>query len=342
MAQEEFKINIADYNKIVKQLDALIGGDLKNQALDILVPGDIGERVLIIAKRLGIINDSLNGLCRDEDSSPLDEGVLFNNYNSLIKRINLLLQKLKTVEKGIETSTGKFQFSINEQLKSANQQASAVSEVSATIVELANAATNIAGSAKEVAGTAEKTFIGIQELNDKITQIGNKILILGERSQGITNVVKLIDDISEQTNLLALNAAIEAARAGEAGRGFAVVASEVRKLAERTTESTDEISQLIGEIQSETNSTILSMEGSLQWVTKGLAMVQMTANSSKKISQATHQQRSASSQAVEAMRNVSSVTRQFCESNKLLSEPIEELLLLGREIKKVLGNLSKK
>ena len=95
---------------------------------------------------------------------------------------------------------------------------------------------------------------------DRVDSIATRALSLGEKSQEIGRILDVIDDLADQTNLLALNAAIEAARAGEHGRGFAVVASEVRKLAERSQESAGQIQAIVGEIQAETNATILASE----------------------------------------------------------------------------------
>jgi methyl-accepting chemotaxis protein len=118
---------------------------------------------------------------------------------------------------------------------------------------------------------------------------------LGERSEQITTIVNTIHGIADQTNLLALNAAIEAARAGDQGRGFAVVADEVRQLAGRTSRSTQEISEMIQLIQTETRQAILSMDNTRNNAAKGVDLADQAGSAIVQISNGTNE-------AVEAVR----------------------------------------
>ena len=251
----------------------------------------------------------------------------------LYEEMKRMVKQIADAGLQISTSSAQIRAASEEQATGVAGQSSAISQVTTTIEELDTTATRIAKNAENVARIAGDTLAGMQEINVKVNDTSRKILSLGEKSQSIGNITKLIDDIADQTNLLALNAAIEAARAGEVGRGFAVVAQEVRKLAERSSESTEEIRQLINEIQGETNSTIMSIEGSTKWVKKGLEMIEDTAKSAKEISIATQQQKFASDQVVQAMREIDSVTKQFVSSTRQATASAAQLNTLSEELK---------
>jgi methyl-accepting chemotaxis protein len=258
----------------------------------------------------------------------------------LYEETKQMVKQIRNAGLQVSTAAAQIRAASEEQATGAAGQSSAISQVTTTIEELDTTATRIAKNAENVARIAGDTLAGMQEINTKVNDTAKKILALGEKSQSIGNITKLIDDIADQTNLLALNATIEAARAGEVGRGFAVVAQEVRKLAERSSESTEEIRQLINEIQGETNATIMSIEGSTKWVKKGLEMIEETEKSAKEISIATQQQKFASDQVVQAMREIDSVTKQVASSTRQTAESVAQLSTLSEELKSAIAEFS--
>jgi len=187
-----------------------------------------------------------------------------------------------------EVTSTMHEMSINVQnvVKSTQLQSSSVSETSASIDQMVASIQRVADTARTLLEicqrsreevhrgieTMDKATNGLTRTSSAIRSSAEIIDVLGRRADEIGKIIEVIDDLAEQTNLLALNAAIEAARAGEHGLGFAVVAEEVRKLAEKSTQSTKEISDLIQGIQKEAREAVENMEKSTSMVQQGLEL----------------------------------------------------------------------
>jgi methyl-accepting chemotaxis protein len=145
----------------------------------------------------------------------------------------------------------------------------------AALSEQSNTVAGQAATATQAALTAvDGTVKGMDQLRDSISDMEKRFKRLGERSQEISTAVQLINTISERTHVLALNASMQAATAGEAGRGFAVVAEEVQRLSDSSRQATAQISQLVGNIQAETNETLFTVNRLIGEVVKQSELAQ--------------------------------------------------------------------
>lgn len=167
----------------------------------------------------------------------------------------------------------------NAQSEASHNMASGIEEISVSIDHVSENTEEVKQISVESSAIAGRGGETVSEVVSDMASIGTEVMAtskaiqtLGERSNEIRDIIRVIQDIADQTNLLALNAAIEAARAGEQGRGFAVVADEVRKLAEKTSESTKEIAVTIGGINEGTMEAVRMIEAAVEKVKHGEAL----------------------------------------------------------------------
>ena len=310
--------------------------------------GVIGRAVLSLRAHLFNLIKGLNG-----DVTKLGETTLVLNGSA---------DAGFQITEGVTNAVMDFAKGAQEQAEDAQNSANQLMDLAAQIQEGVQGVQALNQVTTQVKSSNESGLVEVNHLNERIDKtlvatqaLGSHVQNLSEQSGQIGTIINTIQSIAEQTNLLALNAAIEAARAGDAGRGFAVVADEIRKLAEQTSKSTDQIRKIIDEILIEINGTKTNMliseeavgmaSGAMGYVYESFHSIGMSIDESVKelhrLNGVMNKMEQGKNLVVSSIDGISAVTEESASAAEEISATMESQLAMMETVKTSSNNLAK-
>jgi methyl-accepting chemotaxis protein len=290
-------------------------------------------------------NLTVRATVTEDATGPLADAInqLAMDTADVLKKVRNIALTVESTSQTVDQHTATVKDLAESERSEAEQTSKAVSYLIERLNQIAQSSVSANKIANATTQATEKAYQSVSKTVDSMTEIretvqetGKRIKRLGERSQEITHIIDLINTITERTTVLALNASMQALSAGEAGKGFSVIAEEIQRLAESSRESTDQIANLIKNIQQETRTTMITMDNTIEQVVTGSslaeeasAQMQLTLNATNKL---TH--------SVESIAQASK--EQVAISNKLqtrASEILKATQLTGLEMES-LGDLT--
>lgn len=312
----------------------IASGDLTVERIRVKNKDEIGE----LAASFNDMADSLRMLIREVGRSAEHVAASAEELTTSSGQISATSEQIALTMEEVSAGTMKQASSIDESAKSMNELSAGVRQIAGN----AESATNAAIEASELAEVGDETIrTTVSQMNsiqDTVSELAQAVQRLGTRSQEIGQIVEVITAIASQTNLLSLNAAIEAARVGEHGSGFAIVATEVRKLAEQSANSAEQIAQLIADIQAETGHAVHIMEKGTQEVAAGISAVNTAgeafgqirnsvnaaAHQIQEVSAASQQMSAGTAQVVHSIDVIAGIAENASSGAQQVSSALEE------------------
>ena len=267
--------------------------------------------------------------------------VMQSNLQKLIGEIQTNADMVTSAAKKMTIAAENVAGSSQQQSASSLEIAAAMEQSTVSInlmSDSANRAQTISGDSEllmnETSGVVSEAVNRIAKIATVVEQASQTVRTVGQESENVSKIVLVIKEVADQTNLLALNAAIEAARAGEQGRGFAVVADEVRKLAERTTQSTQEITTMISSMQSSARDAVTCIEDAVANVNEGVILTKRVGESVSRLGASSHEVKG-------VIIDVSSALREQNAASNEIACNVEQIAQTGERNSGAVGAVAK-
>ncbi|BAQ66749.1 methyl-accepting chemotaxis protein [Geminocystis sp. NIES-3709] len=346
------------FNNLVQEVNKLIG-EQKSIAQERKEEKQKLERE--IDQLLDEVEGALEGdLTVKASLDSMEISTVADLINAIIDNLRDIAVQVKQSTAQVGSSLTENQLSIQTLTQQAIKEAQATNTTLESVQEMSKSIEIVAENANQAATLADEAFKETQEgtkvmddtvdsivsLRTTVGETAKKIKRLGESSQKISQVVSLIDEIALKTNLLAINASVEASRAGEQGQGFTVVAEQVGALAEQSASATKEISQIVADIQLETQEVTQAMEVGTAQVVDSTRLVEATKKRletvlersqrindlMKSISQTTVTQTDTSALVTELMQQITRYSEERLKSSQEVSESMVNTAQVAQEL----------
>ncbi|SEI19405.1 methyl-accepting chemotaxis protein [Pseudomonas asplenii] len=353
-AMRQLITQLRDAEKALQDARANAMSDAKAAAFNLLIGGGITAAVLAmliawslsatLVRRIrqavdvartiadGHLDSKIASDGRDEVSILLQAfATMQERLRTMIGEIKLGAEHLVSASQNISSASLQLSASSQEQSQSASSMAATVEELTVSINHVADNAgdahtlsSESGRQSTEGGSVIQETLASMRLIAETVQASANQIAELDQHAEQISSIVSVIKGIAEQTNLLALNAAIEAARAGEQGRGFAVVADEVRLLAQRTANSTQEITEMVKKIQLGTRDAVDNMDIGVNQVKGGVELAQQAGEAIVNI-------RQASSNVVNVVDQISLALREQTAASQDVARNVERIAQMSQQ-----------
>lgn len=332
------------------QMIGIAGGAALAGIICFALLGSLVNTLSMAIDRTGkAINADLSENIPEKDFGWGEINILVNNVRKVLKGVHKWFSLVRDHTVALDRAQEQLNVGASQVSKGSQDQAVQAQVLLQGIEELASLSDQSADKARQAMNTARETDhtarLGkesVEKVMGAMDEINRKTSSLEQNTAKIGQFVQLIENIASQTNLLALNAAIEAARAGEQGRGFAVVAEEVRKLAENSAGATQQIIQLVNDIQKSTLETVEAVRQGLtltgdarEAFTSIAAQVTGTSRMIEQIAATAEKQAATASEMVSSTQSISAVAQEAAATSQETFATIQELTALADKLKGV-------